>query len=68
MRIILLKDVDKVGKKFEVKDVKDGFARNSLIPQGLAKQATEEALIWLETQKEIAEKKAEVDLGDNISG
>ncbi len=63
MRIILLKDVDKVGKKFEVKDVKDGFARNSLIPQGLAKQATEEALIWLETQKEIAEKKAEADLG-----
>jgi len=63
MRIILLKDVDKIGKKFEVKDVKDGFARNSLIPQGLAKQATEEALIWLETQKEIVEKKAEADLG-----
>ena len=62
MRIILLKDVDKIGKKFELKEVKDGFARNFLIPQGLAKQATQEAIIWLETQKEIASKKAEVDL------
>ncbi|MFH1714362.1 MAG: 50S ribosomal protein L9 [Candidatus Nealsonbacteria bacterium] len=62
MRIILLKDVDKIGKKFELKEVKDGFARNFLIPQGLAKQATSEAIIWLETQKEIASKKAEVDL------
>lgn len=62
MRIILLKDVEKVGKKFEVKEVKDGFARNFLIPQGLAKQATKEVLIWLETQKEIETKKAEEDL------
>lgn len=59
MRVILLKDVEKVGKKFEVKEVKDGFARNFLIPQGLVKLATKEALIWLETQKEIEEKKAE---------
>ena len=44
MRIILLKDVDKVGKKFEVKDVKDGFARNFLIAKDLAKLATVENL------------------------
>ena len=59
MKVILLKDVDKIGKKFEVKEVKSGYARNFLIPQGLAKPATEEVLIWLETQKEIEEKKAE---------
>lgn len=59
MRVIFLKDVEKVGKKFEVKEVKDGYARNFLIPQGLAKPATEEVLAWLETQKEIEEKKAE---------
>lgn len=59
MRVILLKDVEKVGKKFDVKEVKDGYARNFLIPQGIAKPATEEALIWLETQKEIEEKRAE---------
>ena len=59
MRVILLKDVEKIGKKFEVKEVKSGYARNFLIPQGSAKPATEEALIWLETLKEIEEKKAE---------
>lgn len=59
MKVILLKDVERIGKKFEVKKVKDGYARNFLIPQGLAKLATKNALIWLETQKEIGEKKAE---------
>jgi large subunit ribosomal protein L9 len=62
MKVILLKDVEKIGKKFEVKEVKDGYARNFLIPQGLAKPATREALLWLETQKEIEEKEAEEDL------
>jgi large subunit ribosomal protein L9 len=62
MQVIFLKDVEKVGKKFEVKEVKDGYARNFLLPQGLAKPATKEALEWLEVQKEIQEKKAEGDL------
>jgi len=62
MKIILLKDVDKVGKQFEVKEVKEGYARNFLIAKGLAKPATEEALKWLEVQKEIKEKKAEDEL------
>jgi len=62
MRVILLQDIEKFGKRFEVKEVKDGYARNFLIPKGLAKEATKEALIWLETQKEISEKKAEEDL------
>ena len=59
MKIILLKDVDKLGKKYEIKEVKDGFARNFLIPKGLVKPATKEALAWLEKNKEIEEKKAE---------
>lgn len=59
MKVILLKDIDKIGKKFEVKEVKNGYARNFLIPEGLAKLATKEALIWLETQREISEKKEE---------
>jgi large subunit ribosomal protein L9 len=62
MRVILLQDIDKLGKKHEIKEVKAGFARNFLIPQGLAKPATEEALKWLETQKEIEAKKAEEEL------
>lgn len=36
MEIILLKDVEKVGDKYEVVTVKNGFGRNYLIPQGLA--------------------------------
>ena len=62
MRVILLKDVENLGKKYEVKEVKNGYARNFLIPQGLAKPATEEAIIWLEAQKEIEVKKAEEEL------
>jgi len=62
MRVILLQDIDKLGKKYDIKEVADGYARNFLIPQGLAKPATEEALIWLDTQKEIEAKKAEEDL------
>ena len=59
MIIILLKDVENIGKKYEVKEVKDGYARNFLIPQGLAEPATKEALKKLEIQKEREEKEAE---------
>ncbi|MCX6762331.1 MAG: 50S ribosomal protein L9 [Candidatus Moranbacteria bacterium] len=44
MKVILLKNVDKLGKEGEVKEVADGYARNFLIPQDLAKSATEQAL------------------------
>jgi large subunit ribosomal protein L9 len=40
MKIILLKDIAKVGRKFEVKNVSDGLALNKLIPRGDAVQAT----------------------------
>lgn len=62
MRVILLQDVENLGKKYEIKEVKNGYARNFLIPKGLAKMATKEALLWLETQKEIEAKKAEEEL------
>ena len=59
MKVILLQDVEKLGKKFELKEVKNGYARNFLIPNNLAKPATKEALKWLEVQKEMIEKGAE---------
>ena len=62
MRVILLQDVENTGKKYELKEVKAGFARNFLIPKNLAKPATKIALKWLETQKEIEGKKNEEEL------
>ena len=62
MKVILLQDIDGLGKKFEIKDVKDGYARNFLFPKVLAKPATKEVMAWLEIQKEIETKKAEEDL------
>jgi len=64
MKVILLQDIDKVGKKFEVKNVADGFAKNSLFPKKLAQLATENALAWAETQREIAAKITEKELAE----
>lgn len=51
MKIILLKDVAKFGRKYDVKDVNEGHALNFLIPQGYAVSATPSALKKLETDK-----------------
>lgn len=59
MKVILLQDVEKLGKKYDVKEVSDGYARNFLFPKGLVKPATEENLKWLEAQREIEAKQAE---------
>ncbi|MEK7659615.1 MAG: 50S ribosomal protein L9 [Patescibacteria group bacterium] len=44
MKILLLKDVKHFGKRGEVKDISDGYARNFLIPKGLAAPASEGAM------------------------
>lgn len=44
MKVLLLKDVKHFGKRGEVKDISDGYARNFLIPKGLATPASEGAL------------------------
>ena len=62
MKVILLQDVDKIGKKFEIKTGADGYARNFLFPRDLAKQATSEAIEWLEMQKELLATKSEEEL------
>ena len=40
MKVILLDDVQKLGRRGEVRDVSDGYARNFLIPKKLAVKAT----------------------------
>lgn len=62
MKVILLKDIENIGKKGEVKNVANGYARNFLFPKNLAKIATKEAIGELEKQKELEEKKAEEEL------
>ena len=44
MKVILRADVDRVGKKGDILDVADGFARNFLVPRGLALKASAGAL------------------------
>lgn len=51
MKIILLKDVAKVGKRYDVKDISEGYAQNLLIPKGLAVAATPDVLKRVELEK-----------------
>jgi large subunit ribosomal protein L9 len=60
MKIILLTDVPKVGNRYDVKELKDGFAQNVLIARNLAILATPKALADLENRKsKISQKKNE---------
>ena len=60
MKVILNKDVKGTGKAGDVVNVSDGYARNMLIPRGLATEATAGNIRQLEKQKALAaEKKAE---------
>ncbi len=59
MKVVLIQDVPKLGKKGEVINASDGYARNFLIPRGLAKEATPEVLKQLEKEKEEEKKRLE---------
>ena len=59
MKIILLEDVKNLGKRAEVKEVSDGYARNFLFPHALAKPATASNLKELEQTKVRSEKEDE---------
>ena len=62
MKVLLIKDVPKLGKKGEIKEVKEGYGRNYLIAKGFAKLATKEVIKeWEEEQKKLqAEKEKEI--------
>ncbi len=60
MQVILLQDVKGIGKKGELKEVKDGFARNFLIPQKRAEAATSAVVarwqaVWASKEKQDEE-------------
>ncbi len=61
MKIILRQDIEKLGQKNDILTVKTGYARNYLIPKGLAVQATESALkIHNENLKQRAHKEEKI--------
>lgn len=63
MKVILLQNIDKLGKKNDVKEVADGYGRNFLIPRGLAVLATASEMKDLEEKKKLEAEQAEKELG-----
>src|SRR5512144_2772842 len=74
MKVLLLKDVYKLGRAGDIKKVADGYGRNFLIPQGLAMLATAGALKQVERIRSQAEiRRTELnsglkDLANQING
>lgn len=59
MKVVLREKVDNLGEKDQVVEVRDGYARNFLIPRGLAIPATESEIKKLEERKRIAKRREE---------
>lgn len=64
MKVIFLKDVKGKGKKGEVKNVAEGYARNFLFKNNLAVEANNANLKALEKQKQSEQKKKEEELDE----
>jgi len=56
MRVLLIKDVKSLGKKGEIKEVKDGYGQNFLIGKGMAKLATPDVVENWKAEQEKMEK------------
>lgn len=59
MEVILLEDVERVGRAGEVRDVAPGYARNYLIPQGLATRVTIGTLKQMQQQRQAEARREE---------
>lgn len=62
MRVILLDNVEGVGKTGETRDVKDGYGRNFLVPRGLAMPATTGNIKKVQEKAKLVVDKREKDL------
>jgi large subunit ribosomal protein L9 len=59
MKVILRQDVENLGKMGDIVEVRDGYARNYLIPRGLAYYASEGAICRLEQEKRQYQRRLE---------
>jgi large subunit ribosomal protein L9 len=57
MKLILLQDVKGLGKKDEIVNVADGYARNYLIPKKMAREATEGSIKQIQQEKKALQKR-----------
>lgn len=62
MKVILVKDIEKVGKEGSLVEVKNGFARNYLLTQGLAIKATKDSTQRFEHIKRQRAKQLETEI------
>ncbi|MBS7316407.1 MAG: 50S ribosomal protein L9 [Clostridiaceae bacterium] len=62
MKVVLLQDVRGQGKKGQLLNVSDGYARNYLLPRKLAAEATRDVLNAMEQHDEAVRRRAEEDL------
>ena len=61
MKVILLQDVKSLGKKGEIVNVNDGYARNFLLPKGLAVEANNENMSKLKAKEDSKAYKKEIE-------
>ena len=66
MKVILLKDVKGTGKKGEVKEVSDGYARNFLLKKGVAVEANQANMKELDEKSKSKERKALIEYEEAV--
>lgn len=59
MKVVLIKEVNKLGKAWEIKEVRKGYARNFLFPRNFAVLATKKMVVKAKAQAKIATARAE---------
>ncbi len=64
MKVVLMKDMPKIGKKDQIVEVSDGYARNFLIPKGIATEATGAVLNEVKNREAAKAHKAAVELAE----
>lgn len=65
MKVILLQDIKNVGKKDEIINANDGYARNFLFPKKMAVEATKDNLLKLQAKKTSLQNKKNLEITEN---